>query len=135
MNASSLLPIIAGFGFRAQAKQSSFAQVFEMLAETGLDYIAAVPEDKASHAQFTQFCTSYGLEIKTVLPHELDSVETPTQSEKSLAYRNVGSVCEAVALHVAGRGAKLLHKRHLSDDKLVSCAMSMTIHKDRQKRS
>lgn len=119
-----LAPIISGFGFRENAEFESFAHLFKNLAKPNRKYIAAVPEDKAAHPEFVRFCAEYGLEIHAVSQNKLEDIITPTQSAKSLQFRNVGSVCEAAALILAGEGATLVVQRQLSDDKRVSCAMS-----------
>jgi len=126
MRSTTYLPVIAGFGFRKAADYSSFSQLFERLECPSGEYIAAVAADKADHSAFRQFCADYGLKIHPVPQHQLSSVTTPTRSEISMSYRNVGSLCEALALYCAGSNAQLWITRQISDDRLVSCAVAQT---------
>ncbi|WP_333999341.1 cobalamin biosynthesis protein [Sphingomonas aurantiaca] len=59
-----------------------------------------------------------------VSPGTLQRATTPTQSVASLAARRAGSVAEASALAAAGPGAQLLATRHISPDRMATCAIA-----------
>ncbi len=117
--------IVAGFGFRAGAEPSSL-QAALALAQAGHPAVEAlsVPGDKA-HG-LAPLAQSLRLPLIPVDPHALEAVATPTRSLSSLAARRTGSVAEAAALAAAGPGARLLTPRHISPDRMATCAIAQS---------
>jgi cobalt-precorrin 5A hydrolase len=115
--------IVAGFGFRASATLASLQSALSLAAEGPIDALAA-PDDKCAARCLSELSTTTGLPILPVSAVTLAKTETTTQSPRSLRARNTGSVAEAAALAAAGPSARLLSTRHISDDKLATCAIA-----------
>ncbi|WP_298687714.1 cobalamin biosynthesis protein [uncultured Sphingomonas sp.] len=115
--------IVAGFGFRRAATCASFEGALR-LAQDGLPTIEAlaVPDDK--RAAFALFADTLGLPIIAISADALAAADTATRSAPSIAARRTGSVAEAAALAAAGEGAVLLGARHISPDRLATCAIA-----------
>ncbi|MEM8653129.1 MAG: cobalamin biosynthesis protein [Pseudomonadota bacterium] len=116
--------IVAGFGFTSRATPDSLAQA---LAATGydgpLDRLAA-PNDKAAQPVFLDFARARGLSIIAVQPGPLEQARTETQSSISRLMRRTGSVAEAAAIAGAGDRSTLIAARHISDDRMATCAIA-----------
>jgi cobalt-precorrin 5A hydrolase len=115
--------IVAGFGFRTGADLSSL-QAALALAQAGQPtvFALAAPEDKASH--LAPLADALNLPLIAIDPQALESQPTRTLSLASLNARRTGSVAEAAALAAAGPGARLLAPRHISPDRMASCAIA-----------
>ncbi len=115
--------IVAGFGWRAAARLSSLEAA--LTAARGdhppIDALAA-PADRMPllHALGLRL----GLPVIAIPPASLPDAETVTRSAASLAARGTGSVSEACALAAMGAGARLLAARHVSPDRLATCAIA-----------
>ncbi len=114
---------IAGFGFRAAATLDSLRAALAATKHTDLAGIAT-PADKASDAAFQQLAQELGLPILPIETAAMQAAKTTTQSAKVHAKRGTGSVAEACALVAAGPDAILLNPRHISPDRLATCAIS-----------
>jgi cobalt-precorrin 5A hydrolase len=115
--------IVAGIGFRAEATLSALQDALAS-AQHGQPQVTllAVPDDKAALAQL--LANTMDLPLIAISPEALRSTQTTTQSVASLEARQTGSVAEACALAAAGHGARLLTPRHISSDRMATCAIA-----------
>ncbi|WP_231735583.1 cobalamin biosynthesis protein [Novosphingobium sp. CCH12-A3] len=115
--------IVAGFGFRSGAGLSSLrgALARAQQGQPPVTHLATV-QDKV--AALVPLAEALGLPLTGVAPEVLIAVSTATRSVASLAARDVGSVAEASALAGAGAGARLLGPRHISPDRMATCAIA-----------
>lgn len=114
---------VAGFGFRAAATVDSLRTALAATNHADLTAIAT-PADKASAPAFQQLAQELGLMILPIEPAAMQAADTITQSAKVREKRGTGSVAEACALVAAGPNATLLTPRHISHDRLATCAIS-----------
>jgi cobalt-precorrin 5A hydrolase len=115
--------IVAGFGFRSGVSLSSLRGAFA-LAQQGqppVTHLATVQDKVAALVPLAQVL---GLPLMGVASDALATVPTTTCSAASLTARNVGSVAEASAISAAGAGARLLGLRHISPDRMATCAIA-----------
>lgn len=121
--------IVAGFGFRGSATLASLQNALSLAADGPIDALAA-PDDKCATRCFRDLSIATGLPILPVTAAQLSAQKTITQSVRSIRARNTGSVAEAAALAAAAPNApnapnaRLLTKRHISQDKLATCAIA-----------
>ena len=115
--------IVAGFGFRKAAPLSSLRAALA-LAQHGHPPVSAfaAPQDKVS--MLAPLAEVMGLPLIAIDPVTLIAAPTFTRSTASLAARDSGSVAEAAALAAAGPGARLLGARHISPDRMATCAIA-----------
>lgn len=115
--------IVAGFGFR-KGVESSALRAALALAQNGCPIVEALaaPHDKAD--QLMALAEALDVPLIAVEAQALESVTTITRSRASLAARHTGSVAEAVALAAAGPGASLLTPRHISPNRMATCAIA-----------
>ena len=116
--------IVAGFGFNSRAQPDSFAQA---LAATGYDGTLdriATPADKADADPLCRFAQMRALPVTAIPAAQIADTHTPTQSARSQSARDTGSVAEAAALAAAGPGAILIVTRHISADRMATCAIA-----------
>ncbi|MGU3391233.1 cobalamin biosynthesis protein [Sphingomonas sp. M1A8_2b] len=115
--------IVAGFGFRAAADLSACKAALA-LAQRGHSPVTALsaPHDKA--ALLAPMADALGVPLIRVTAAMLRSMSTPTRSPFSLEARGSGSVAEASALAAAGPDARLLTERHISPDRMATCAIA-----------
>ena len=115
--------IVAGFGFRTGADIAALRDAL-MQAQSGCPPITAMatPADKAPLA--TDLAALLNLPLIAVSAITLQTVPTHTLSQASLEARGTGSVAEACALAAAGPGARLLTPRHISRDRMATCAIA-----------
>ena len=128
--------MVAGFGFRRAATLASLrdalAQALEgaQLATTSAHAITllAVAQDKAGGHCLCALAADLGLPLCAVSLAQLAATLTLTDSAAVRALRGTGSTAEAAALAIAlmlgGPGAKLLHPRSVSTDRLATCAIA-----------
>lgn len=114
--------IVAGFGFSTRASVASLADALQRAAEG---------HEVSAFATLTDKCELVGalaerhhLPVHPISAAELETIETQTQSIRSLRTRRTGSVAEASALAAAGPGAVLLRSRVESADRLATCALA-----------
>jgi cobalt-precorrin 5A hydrolase len=127
--------IVAGFGFRAAAGLDALRAALAT-AQHGCPpvEILAVPQDKIALVQALadllaadRVAARAGgcpLTVIGVSPAALQAMRTPTRSIASIRHRATGSVAEAAALAAAGPGAVLLTSRHISPDRMATCAIA-----------
>lgn len=114
--------IIAGFGFREATTEASLA---DALSATGVAVDAfATATDKAETPVFMALAATHGLPVIPINAADLETAQTDTQSIASQTHRATGSVSEAAALAAAGPGATLLVPRHISNDRMATCAIA-----------
>lgn len=82
----------------------------------------AAPDDKAP--ALATLAELLGLPLIAVSQEALRAAPTQTQSAASLGARATGSVAEAAALAAAGPSARLITSRHISPDRMASCAIA-----------
>ncbi|MFY0597716.1 MAG: cobalamin biosynthesis protein [Cognatishimia sp.] len=116
--------IIAGFGFRTGASLRSLKDAYEKLGG-GADAIA-VPDDKAGALCIKQLAADLELPVHEVTAEEMQSVKTHTQAARVIEKRGTGSVAEACALVVSGTGGRLIAARHISEDRMATCALAIS---------
>ncbi|WP_170764085.1 cobalamin biosynthesis protein [Ruegeria lacuscaerulensis] len=117
--------IVAGLGFSSTATAGSLRAAFER-ASVGQDIDAlATVADKEGHAALAEFAYATALPLHFVAPADLAGQRTLTCSNRSRATYGTGSVAEASALAAAGQGARLTSPRHISDDRLATCAVAI----------
>lgn len=118
--------IVAGFGFRKGAGASAFRDALALAQrEHPTVTVLAAPYDKAH--QLAGLAQAMGLPLIAIDSQALEAARTITQSRASLAARGTGSVAEAVALAAAGPGAHLLTPRHISPDRMATCAIAQGV--------
>ena len=115
--------IVAGFGFRRAARLPSLRAAFA-LAQQGLPPVSALaaPEDKVP--VLAALAEALGLPLIAISQHALEAALTYTHSSASLRVRATGSVAEAAALAATGPGACLITPRHISPDRMATCAIA-----------
>ncbi|MEG3661317.1 cobalamin biosynthesis protein [Celeribacter halophilus] len=118
--------VIAGFGFRTGASVQSFEDALAQAAQGREVTAIATLSDKAATPAFAAFLRATGLPLYCVSQAEARRMDTATHSPASQAARQTGSVAEAVALAAAGRGARLLGARVISQDRSATCALAVS---------
>lgn len=115
--------IVAGFGFRSGTGLSSLRRALAR-AQQGQPPVTHLATVQDKVAALVPLAEALGLPLTGVAPEALIAVSTATRSAASLAARDVGSVAEASALAGAGAGAHLLGRRHISPDRMATCAIA-----------
>ena len=115
--------IVAGFGFRKSVRLSSLRASLE-LARQGLPSVDALATPADKGPMLAPLAEAMRLPLIAVTPEALAAVPTLTNSPASLAARGTGSVAEASALAAAGAGAWLVTSRHVSPDRMATCAIA-----------
>lgn len=114
--------IVAGFGCRGAASPASLHAALALAHDEWVLSAVAAPLDKV--ALVTPLADALGLPLIAISPQALGAIDTPTRSPASLEARGVGSVAEAAALAACGPGARLLARRHISPDRMATCAIA-----------
>jgi cobalt-precorrin 5A hydrolase len=123
--------LVIGLGFRdevsAQSIGEALAAVAARAARPEAENVLAVPEDKAAHPALAAAATAGCLTIQTASADAMREADARviTRSERAKTHRNVGSVCEAAALAVAGTDARLIVTRVVSADRRVTAAAAI----------
>ena len=115
--------IIAGFGFRAGATKESLKNAYDRLGG-GADAFA-VPKDKAGALCIRQLAAEEDVRVIAIDPEVMESIETPTQAPRVIEKRGTGSVAEACALAAVGAEGRMMAHRHISEDRLATCALAI----------
>lgn len=115
---------VAGVGFRRDANTASLRDALD--AAGGTDGVAAIAtvSDKADALALTSLARELGLPIRGVAAGMLAEIETATQSEWIETRFGTGSIAEAAALAAAGRGARLISRRAVSQDRMATAAIA-----------
>lgn len=116
--------IVAGFGFRGAVTVESLRAALAATDQAGVEILAA-PSDKALALAFQKFAKSMGLPVLEISADMMQATDTITHSGHSLTHRGTGSVAEACALAAAGPQAELVTHRHVSPDRLATCAIAI----------
>lgn len=116
--------IVAGFGFTSRATVESLADALAAAGHDGPIHLIAAPHDKATQPVLLDFARDRGLSVTAIQPSQLERARTATQSAISRLMRRTGSVSEASALAGAGAQAKLIITRHISQDRMATCAIA-----------
>lgn len=120
---------VAGIGFSSAATLDSLRAVFERARAGQVIHALATVADKQGHDALAAFAAETALPLHFVAPADLAGQPTLTCSNRSRAAYGTGSVAEASALAVArdlaGPGAQLVSPRHISDDRLATCAVAI----------
>jgi cobalt-precorrin 5A hydrolase len=115
--------IVAGFGFRAGAGLASLRAALA-LAQQGRPAVTHLATARDKVAALSPLAEALGLPVRELSPEELAGAATLTRSAASFAARATGSLAEASALGAAGAGARLLGPRHVSPDRMATCAIA-----------
>jgi cobalt-precorrin 5A hydrolase len=115
---------VAGLGFKHDVTLASLREA--LAAAGGSEGIAAVAtvSDKADAAALKLLAREFNVPIKAVPADVLAGIATPTQSELIKEKFGTGSVAEAAALAVAGRRARLISTRVVSQDRTATAAIA-----------
>lgn len=115
---------IAGFGFNRDVTLASLREA--LIAAGGGEGLAAVAtvSDKAEGDALKLLARELGVPIKPVPADLLAGIATPTQSERIKERFGTGSVAEAAALAAAGRHARLISTRAVSQDRTATAAIA-----------
>ncbi|MCK1516254.1 cobalamin biosynthesis protein [Bradyrhizobium sp. 190] len=115
---------VAGLGFRRTATLASLREA--LIAAGGCEGLAAVAtvSDKAETAALISLARELNVPIKAVPANVLAGATTLTQSKLIREKFGTGSVAEAAALVAAGRRARLIATRAVSQDRTVTAALA-----------
>ena len=115
---------VAGLGFRSNASVASLREALD--AAGGPEGLAAVAtvSGKAGAMALRALAQELGLPIRGIPAEMLAEIETATQSGFSRARFGTGSVAEAAAVAAAGRGARLISVRAVSQDRMATAAIA-----------
>lgn len=113
--------IVAGFGFRDMADEASLADALARADGPAPSALATLPE-KAGHPALRALAERLNLPVLAVTPDP--DLQTPTDSPAVRVRFGAGSVAEAAAWTAAGRDARLLAPRVVSDDRMATCAIA-----------
>ncbi len=115
---------VAGLGFRQGVQVTALREALAAAGgRHGLAALATI-SDKAATGALVTLAAELGLPIRTVAAEMLTGVETSTRSERIVTSFGVGSVAEAVALVAAGRNARLVSSRAISQDRTATAAIA-----------
>ncbi|MGR3837382.1 MAG: cobalamin biosynthesis protein [Cognatishimia sp.] len=114
---------VAGFGFRGATTAESLRNAYEALG--GDAEVFAAPADKAEAACLKDFARDMGIPIQPISTDAMQVIDTPTQAARVIEKRGTGSVAEACALAAAGAKSRLLAERHISQDRMATCALAV----------
>ncbi|WP_028349634.1 cobalamin biosynthesis protein [Bradyrhizobium murdochi] len=115
---------VAGLGFRRTATLASLREA--LIAAGGCEGLAVVAtvSDKAETAALISLARQLNVPIKAVPANVLAGAATLTQSKLIREKFGTGSVAEAAALVAAGRRARLIATRVVSQDRTVTAAIA-----------
>jgi cobalt-precorrin 5A hydrolase len=115
---------VAGLGFRQGVDVAALREALAAAGgHHGLAALATI-SDKAAAGAFVSLADELGLPVRTVAAADLEGVATATRSERVAATFGVGSLAEAVALVAAGRNARLISSRVVSQDRTATAAIA-----------
>jgi cobalt-precorrin 5A hydrolase len=115
---------VAGIGFRQGVGIAALREALDAAGgHHGLTALATI-SDKAATGALVSLAGELGLPIRTVPADRVGGVETVTRSERIAASFGVGSLAEAVALVAAGRNARLVSSRVVSQDRTATAAIA-----------
>lgn len=109
---------VAGLGFRQSA---TIASLRDALAQVGVPDALATSRHKSEAPVIRELARALGLPLLAV---DVEGIPTPTQSARIIARHGTGSVAEAAALGALASGARLIHPRTLSQDRMATAALA-----------
>src|ERR1700743_267461 len=124
--------LVIGLGFRNEGSTQAIGEVMAAVsaraARPDMETVLAVPEDKAAHPALCAAAKATRLSIQTASTDAMREADARvvTRSEQAKTHRNIGSVCEAAALGVAGGDARLLVARIIPADRHATAAAAIT---------
>ncbi|WGR95095.1 cobalamin biosynthesis protein [Bradyrhizobium sp. ISRA443] len=115
---------VAGLGFRRDTTLASLREALR--AAGGFEGLAAVAtvSDKADAPVLKSLAHELGLPIRSIPAGMLAEIVTVTQSDFIKEKFGTGSVAEAAAVAAAGRGARLIAARTVSQDRMATAAIA-----------
>ncbi|MBR0796417.1 cobalamin biosynthesis protein [Bradyrhizobium jicamae] len=115
---------VAGLGFRRDVTLDSLREA--LVSAGGSEGLAAVAtiSDRADTAALKLLARECNVPIKVVPREALAGIVTPTRSTLVQAKFGTGSVAEAAALAAAGRHARLVSRRAVSQDRMATAAIA-----------
>ncbi|MBO4227496.1 cobalamin biosynthesis protein [Bradyrhizobium neotropicale] len=115
---------VAGLGFKRNVTVAALREA--LAAAGGPDGLAAVAtvSDKAETVSLKLLARELNVPIIARPVELVAGIATSTQSEFIKAKFGSGSIAEAVALAVAGRGARLVSRRAISQDRTAAAAIA-----------
>ncbi len=115
---------VAGLGFRRDVTLAALRDA--LLAAGGPEGLSAVAtvSDKADADALKLLARECGVPIKAIAAEVLARIVTPTQSERVNDRFGTGSLAEAVARAAAGRRARLVSTRAISQDRTATAAIA-----------
>lgn len=111
--------IVAGIGFRKAAPLASLHEVVARLSPA--PQALATLREKADQPQVRDLAAALGLPLLAV---DVAGTDTPTESAAVRSRFGTGSLAEAAALVAAGRGARLIAARIVSQDGMATAALA-----------
>lgn len=114
---------VVGLGFRRDVTVVSLREVLMAAGAEGVTAIATV-SDKADSDALQQLARELNVPIKAMPANVLAGIATLTQSELIQEKFGTGSVAEAAALAAAGRHARLVATRVVSQDRTATAAIA-----------
>lgn len=115
---------VAGFGFKSDATLASLREALAAVGgPQGLAAVATV-SDKADAPVLRSLAHELSLPIKGISADILSGIATVTQSEFIKARFGTGSIAEAAAIAAAGRNARLISARVVSQDRMATAAIA-----------
>lgn len=115
--------IVAGFGFRHGADVDSLIDALAR-AQRGHPPAGIVATLLSKIPLVEQLAEILGIPVLAYGVDAAAGMGTLTQSPASHTAKGTGSVAEAAALLGAGPGAWLLSPRHISSDRMATCALA-----------
>ncbi len=115
---------VAGLGFKRNVTVAALREA--LAAAGGFDGLAAIAtvSDKAETVSLKLLARELNVPIVARPVEALAGIATSTQSELIKAKFGTGSLAEAVALAVAGRRARLVSRRAVSQDRTATAAIA-----------
>ena len=116
--------IVAGFGFTTSATADSLRCALQATGFEGALTKIASATDKVDSPVFAELAADLRVPVAAIGAEQIATTQTTTHSAISQSARDTGSVAEAAALAAAGPGAHLLVPRHISADRMATCAIA-----------
>jgi len=115
---------VAGLGFRQGVAVAALREALDAAGGPhGLAALATI-SDKATTGALVALAGELGLPIRNVAADRLGGIATATRSERIESRFGTGSLAEAVALVAAGRNARLVGARTVSQDRTATAAIA-----------
>lgn len=115
---------VAGMGFRASASLETMRRVLHLACGGQMPDLIATAKGKETSAALRALADELRVPLRAVAHDRLAHQTTLTCSQVSNATYGTGSVAEAAALAAAGAGARLVAPRHISIDRMATCAIA-----------